>query len=178
MRIIVRTARATSEVLGVVRASVASLDATLPVIDVETAPELIATSVRPQRLTGAVIGAFAISALLLAAIGLYGVIAYTVSQRRQELGIRAALGAQAGDLVALVLVESAGITALGILVGALASLAASRLLAAYLFGVSATDPTVLASVAGVVACVALLSSAVPTLRATRANPLDTLRGAQ
>jgi putative ABC transport system permease protein len=129
----------------------------------------------PQQLTGSVIGAFAVSALVLAAIGLYGLISYSFAQRRQELGVRAAIGARPRDLMQLVLVQSMRLTVIGIVWGAGAALAVSRLLSAQLFGVGARDPRVYVAVALLIVVVALVASALPTLRATRANPLDALR---
>jgi putative ABC transport system permease protein len=175
MHIIVRTSRAASEVMKLIRASVADLDAALPVIDVKSADDIVAASARPQQLTGSVIGAFAVSALVLAAIGLYGLISYSVAQRRQELGVRAAIGARPRDLIQLVLGQSLRVTVIGIVWGAAAALAVSRLLSAQLFGVGGRDPRVYATVALLILVVALLASALPTLRATRANPLDALR---
>jgi len=178
MHIIVRTSRAASEVMTLIRASVAGLDVALPVIDVRSAGDIVAASARPQQLTGSVIGAFALSALVLAAIGLYGLISYSVAQRRQELGVRAAIGARPRDLMRLVLGQSLRVTVLGIVCGAAAALAVSRLLAAQLFGVGARDPRVYAASALMILVVSLLASALPTLRATRANPLDALRMGQ
>ena len=175
MRIIVRTSRATSEVLKLIRVSVASLDAALPVIDVKSADDIVTASARPQQLTGSLIGAFAVSALVLTAIGLYGLISYSVAQRRQELGVRAAIGARPRDLMRLVLGQCLSVTAIGIMCGAAAALAVSRLLSAHLFGVGGRDPRVYATVALLIVIVTLLASALPTLRASRANPLDTLR---
>ncbi|HEX6465142.1 MAG TPA: ADOP family duplicated permease, partial [Vicinamibacterales bacterium] len=178
MYVIVRTSRSTGEVAKSIRSSVAGLDAGLPVIDVRSADEIVAGSARPQQLTGTVIAALAILALVLAAIGLYALISYSVAQRRRELGVRAAIGAQPADLTRLVLAQSLGTTALGIVCGAGAALAVSGLMSAQLFGVAARDPLVYAAVGLVVLVVALLASAVPTLRATRVNPLDALRVAQ
>ena len=178
MHIIVRTSRAASEVMKLIRASVAGLDSALPIIDIRSANDIVAASARPQQLTGGVIGAFAVSALVLAAIGLYGLISYSVAQRRQELGVRAAIGARPRDLMQLVLGQSLRLTVIGIVWGAAAALAVSRLLAAQLFGVGGRDPRVYAGVALLIVVVALVASALPTLRATRANPLDALRTGQ
>jgi putative ABC transport system permease protein len=174
MHIIVRTSRA-SEAIKRIRASVADLDAALPVINARSADDIVAASARPQQLTGSVIAAFAVSALVLAAIGLYGLISYSVAQRRQELGVRAAIGARPRDLIQLVLGQSLRVTVIGIVCGAGVALAVSRLLSAQLFGVGGRDPRVYTAVALLILVVALLASALPTLRATRANPLDALR---
>jgi putative ABC transport system permease protein len=178
MHIIIRTSRTASEVVKLIRASVAGLDAALPVIDVRSADEIIAASARPQQLTSSVIVAFAGSALVLTAIGLYGLISYSVAQRRQELGVRAAIGARPRDLMQLVLGQSLRVTMIGIVCGAVAAVAVSRLLSAQLFGISGHDPRVYAIVALLILVVALFASALPTLRATRANPLDALRMAE
>jgi ABC-type antimicrobial peptide transport system permease subunit len=178
MHIIVRTSRAASEVMKLIRASVSGLDAALAVYDVRAADDIVAASARPQQLTGSVIGAFAVSALVLAAIGLYGLISYSVAQRRQELGVRAAIGARPRNLMQLVLGQSLRVTAIGIVWGTGAALAASRVLSAQLFGVGGRDSRVYGAVALLILVVALLASALPTLRASRANPLDALRMAQ
>jgi putative ABC transport system permease protein len=178
MRVIVRTSRPASEAMRRVRASVAALDAALPVIDVRSGDELVAASARPQQLTGSVIGAFALSALILSAIGLYGLISYSVAQQRQELGVRAAIGARPRDLMKLVIGPGLRVTVIGIGCGVLAALAASRVLSSQLFGVVGHDPRVYAAVALLILAVTLLASALPTLRASRVNPLDVLRSAQ
>ena len=165
-------------VVNQIRASVAGLDGALPVIDVRSADDIVAASARPQQLTGSVIDAFAVSALVLAAIGLYGLISYSVAQRRQELGVRAAIGARPRDLMQLVLGQSLRVSVIGIVCGAAAALAVSRLLSTQLFGVSGRDPRVYGAVALLILVVTLLASALPTLRAARANPLDALRIAQ
>jgi putative ABC transport system permease protein len=178
MRLIVRTSRATGEAIQRVRASVADLDSALPIIDVKSAGDIVATSARPRQLSGTVIGAFAVSAVVLAAIGLYGLIRYSVEQRRQEFGIRAAIGARPRDLINLVLGQSLRLAAVGIACGAAIALAVSYPLASQLFGVSARDPRVYAGVALLILVVTLLASALPTLRAARSSPLDALRIAQ
>ena len=178
MRIIVRTSRATGEAIQRVRASVADLDSALPVIDVKSAGDIVAASARPRQLSGTVIGAFAVSAVVLAAIGLYGLIRYSVEQRRQEFGVRAAIGARPYDLINLVLGQSLRLAAVGIVCGAAIALAVSYPLSSQLFGVSARDPRVYAGVVLLILVVTLLASALPTLRAARSSPLDALRIAQ
>jgi predicted permease len=175
MRVIVRTSRPMSEAMNLIRASVAGLDATLPVTDVRSADDIVAASARPQQLTGSVMGVFAVSALALVAIGLYGLISCSVAQRRLELGVRAAIGARPRDLMQLVLAQSLRVTVIGIVWGVAAALVAGRLLPALFVGVGERDPRVYGAVALLILVVALLASAVPTLRATRANPLDALR---
>jgi ABC-type antimicrobial peptide transport system permease subunit len=175
MHIIVRTSRAASEVVGLMRATITGLDPALPLIDVKSASDVVASSAREQELVTDVLEAFAVAALLLAAIGLYGVISYSVAQRTQELGIRAALGAGRADLVRLVLIQSLGLTAVGVFVGGVSAIAASGLVSSQLFGVAARDPRIYATVGILVFVMSLLAAALPTLRATRVNPLDALR---
>jgi ABC-type antimicrobial peptide transport system permease subunit len=115
------------------------------------------------------------SALLLAAIGLYGVVSYSVAQRTQEFGIRAAIGAQWSDLIGLVLRQTAWLVGVGIIVGIVLSVAARRLIDAQLFGVSGGDPAEFVFTAALLAVVGLVASAVPTVRAARADPLEALR---
>ena len=122
-----------------------------------------------------ILATFALNAMLLAAVGLYGVISYAVAQRTQELGVRAALGAQRADLMRLVLRQSVGFTAAGLALGLVLSLGAGRFIGNQLFGVTQSDPPVFVVVALVLIAVTLAASAVPTIRAARADPLEALR---
>jgi putative ABC transport system permease protein len=137
--------------------------------------QLLADSLSRSRFTMLLLGIFAVVALVLAAVGIYGLIAYSVTQRTQELGIRIALGAQRRDVLRLVLVQGTRLTLLGVAIGVLAALTLSRLLGALLFGVSATDPLTFAGVAGLLAVVALLACFIPARRATRVDPTVALR---
>jgi putative ABC transport system permease protein len=175
MYTVVRTDRPEQDVATAYRRALGALDPALPAMDVRRVSDVIGSTVRQRRLTAAVLGSFAITALLLAAIGLYGVVSYSVAQRTQEFGIRAAVGARASDLMQLVLRQSAGFVLLGIAIGAGLSAATRRLVAAQLFGVTGGDLNVLMLTAMLVALVALAASAVPTLRASRIDPLDALR---
>jgi putative ABC transport system permease protein len=121
------------------------------------------------------LGAFAALALLMAAVGLYGVLSYSVSRRMHEMGLRLALGASARDLMWLVMGQGVRLALLGMAVGLAASLAATRLLAGMLFGVSPLDPLTFAAVAGVLFAAALLASFIPARRATRVDPMVALR---
>ncbi len=138
--------------------------------------EWVAESVARPRLTALLLGAFAGLALLLGAVGVYGVIAYTVGERTREIGLRMALGAGVGDVVRMVVRQGALLAAAGIGAGLLASLAATRALAGLLYGVTATDPLTFAVVPVLLAAVALLATWLPARRAARVDPMTALRG--
>ena len=128
-----------------------------------------------RRLIGSVFGAFAAIALALAVIGIYGVMAYAVAQRVREIGIRMALGAGAGDVLRMVLAQSARVTGIGLAVGVAGALGAARLLAGSLYGVSATDPLTFLAMPALLALAALLASYLPARRATRVDPMTAIR---
>jgi putative ABC transport system permease protein len=142
---------------------------------VATMEQFLADSLSRARFTMLLLGIFAGVALLLAAVGIYGLIAYSVTQRTQELGIRIALGAQRRDVLRLVLRHGTRLTLLGLALGIAAALGITRLLASLLFGISATDPLTFAGVAALLAFVALLACFIPARRATRVDPIVALR---
>jgi ABC-type antimicrobial peptide transport system permease subunit len=121
------------------------------------------------------VGLFACIALIIAGVGLYGVVAFFVAQRTQEIGVRMAIGAQRSDVLRLVLGEAARMAAFGVIIGVVASLAISRLLTSLLFGISATDPLTFIGVAALLSLVALAASFIPAYRATRVDPITALR---
>jgi ABC-type antimicrobial peptide transport system permease subunit len=135
----------------------------------------MSSSIARRQFALKLISIFAVTALLLAALGIYGVTTYLVSQRKQEFGVRLALGAEARNIVALVLGPALLLTVLGVAIGLVASLGTSRLLAALVYGVSASDPITLAGVALLLASVTLASCLIPVRRATRVSPLEALR---
>jgi ABC-type antimicrobial peptide transport system permease subunit len=141
----------------------------------QTLNEVISDSLSRQRFSMILLNAFALVALLLASIGLYGVISYLVGQRTHELGIRVALGAQRGDVLRLVLSHGMKMALGGLVLGFLAALGLTRLLADLLYGVSATDPITFAVISLLLAAVALLACFVPAWRATKVDPLTALR---
>lgn len=141
-----------------------------------TIETVVSTSVADRRFTLLLIGIFGASALLLATLGVYGVISYLVAQRRQEIGVRIALGAQSADVVKLVLRQGALLAAIGIAVGGVAALALTRLIRGMLFGVSTTDPLAFGAVISCMLAVALLASFVPARRAAGIAPMSILRG--
>jgi putative ABC transport system permease protein len=154
---------------------VREIDPDQPVAQVRTMEQVLGETVARPRLNLYLLGGFAGVALLLAAIGLYGIVSYSVTQRRHEIGVRVALGAKDGDVLRLIVRQGMGLTALGLLVGLAAALAATRVMRSLLFGVAATDPLTLAGVAAFLAAVALLASWLPARRATRVDPMVALR---
>jgi putative ABC transport system permease protein len=175
MTILVRSSNDPLAALSTIRNQLQQMDPELPMAAVATMDQLLADSLSRSRFTMLLLGIFAVVALVLAAVGIYGLIAYSVTQRTQELGIRIALGAQRRDVLRLVLVQGTRLTLLGVAIGVLAALTLSRLLGTLLFGVSATDPLTFAGVAGLLAVVALLACFIPARRATRVDPTVALR---
>jgi putative ABC transport system permease protein len=172
------TTRTAADPLGVVNPIVAivrDLDPLLAVADVRTMEQVVADSVAQRRLTMMVLAIFAAAALALAAVGIYGVIAYTVSQRTQEIGIRMALGAREGDVLRMVVGQALTLTAGGIAIGAAGSLLLTRLMRDLLFAVEPRDPLTLAAVGGLLALVAAVASYLPGRRAARVDPSVALR---
>jgi putative ABC transport system permease protein len=175
MSIAVRTAGDPLTLAAVVRQQVHGLDADLPVDRLKPMTTVITEATADVRIITALVAGFAVFALALAAIGMYGVIAYSVSQRRHEIGIRFALGASRGSVVGLVLGRGALLAFTGIVIGVPLALAAVRLTAAFLFGVSPRDAAVFAAVPTLVLAVALFASYLPARATTKINPLDALR---
>ena len=151
------------------------VDPEQPVAQLREAETLLTESTARQRFSMLLLVLFGGLALTLAAIGVYGVMAYGVSQRTRELGIRLALGARPGSVRLLVLGQGLVMTALGVGIGLAGALALGRLLTSLLYGVSPADPRVLLVAAAVLATVSLLASLVPAIRATRVDPIDALR---
>jgi putative ABC transport system permease protein len=137
--------------------------------------QILSDSVAQPRFRATLVGLFALAALVLAATGIYGVIAYLVSQRRNEMGIRLALGAESKDILRLIVGEGLKLIGAGILLGLMGALMLTRLLSALLFGVSATDPLTFVIIAIVMTIVALLACYLPARRATKVDPIIALR---
>jgi putative ABC transport system permease protein len=156
------------------RAAVRAVDPSIPVFNVSVLEERVARQSAAPRFTMWLMGVFAGMALLLAVVGIYGVMAYLVTQRTREIGVRLALGAGPGDILRLVVGNGARMIGLGVLGGAAASIALQRLLSSLLFGVNAADATAVAAVV-LLALVALAACYVPAVRATRVDPLRALR---
>jgi putative ABC transport system permease protein len=173
--VLVRTQGDPSAMVETMRKLVIALDPKQPIGDVQTMDEAMAESIAPQRFSTVLLGLFGVAALLLAAVGIYGVTAYSVTQRTREIGIRMALGAQARDVLGMVIRQGSRLVIMGIGLGVTISLVATRALASQLYGVQASDPVTFAGIAGLLGGVALLATYIPALRATRVDPMVALR---
>jgi ABC-type antimicrobial peptide transport system permease subunit len=152
-----------------------SMDSRLPVVDLRPMDEVFAESMSRPRFLMTLLVAFAALALLLAAIGTYGVLSYLVSERRQEIGIRMALGAERSTLLGMVMKHGLRLALVGLLLGLAGAIAVTRLMQTLLFNVRPADPSTMVAVAAVIAAVALIACYVPARRATRVDPLTALR---
>jgi putative ABC transport system permease protein len=175
MSLVVRTSADASAMAPVIRTAVAGVDDQQPVGLIRPMDALIAQSVAPRRLNLLLLSAFALVAVVLTASGLYGVMAYLVTQRTREIGVRMALGASRASVLALMLRQAGAMTLTGIGVGLVGAYVLARYLASLLFGVSASDPTVYLTVSVLLAVVAFAAIVIPSLRATRVDPLSALR---
>ncbi|HET9372956.1 MAG TPA: ABC transporter permease [Vicinamibacterales bacterium] len=175
MNLALRTSLPIDQLSGPVLQAVRALDPALPVVKLQTMDDVFGASVSRPRFLTFLLGIFGGLALVLAAIGTYGVLSYLVSRRSQEIGIRMALGAGRHEVLAMVLRQGLTLTGAGLILGAAGAVAAGRLMRTMLFNVSPVDPATIATVTIVMGLVALAACAVPALRATRVDPLTTLR---
>jgi putative ABC transport system permease protein len=175
MQLVVRTATDPGGLINPVREAVRAIDPNQPVYQIATMRELIATSLAPRRFTLALVAALAAVALLMAGVGIYGVMSYATAQRTPEVGIRIALGAQAADVLRLVVGQGMRLAAAGVALGLVGAFALTRLMSGLLFGVTAADPLTFAAVAALLVGVAALACYVPARRATKVDPLTALR---
>ncbi|HEX8138460.1 MAG TPA: ABC transporter permease [Pyrinomonadaceae bacterium] len=173
--LLVRTTSDPKAMLPLIRGEIQRLDNSLPVFDVKTMTEHMALSLFPARVAATLLGCFGLLALLLAAIGVYGVMSYSVAQRTREIGIRIALGAQSRDVLKLVVRQGMTLATLGLVIGLLASLALGRLISSLLYGVSATDVVTFLAISLLLTIVVLLACYLPARRATKVDPIVTLR---
>jgi len=157
------------------RQEIMKLDRNLPIFDIKPFDQYVSNSIAQPRFNSLLLGAFACVALLLTAIGLYGVIAYSITQRTQEIGIRMALGARAGDVLRLVIGQGMAPALIGVALGLAGAYAVTRLMKSLLFDVGATDPLTYVSVAALIALIALLACYIPARRATKVDPMIALR---
>lgn len=175
MTLVVRTSGNPLDLARPVREVVRSLDPTLPLAAVRTMEDVVAASTATPRLTGRVLALFALLALTLAAIGIYGVLTYLVNERTHEIGIRMAVGAGRSQVLGLVLGRATALTAAGLALGLLAATGLTRLMAGVLYGVAPLDPVTFLAVPLLLAAVALGASSLPALRAARVDPIVALR---
>jgi predicted permease len=171
----VRTTGDPKALAGVIRGTVAELDATLPVYDVKTFAEHLSFSLFPARVVATLLVSFGGLALLLAAVGIYGVTAYSVSQRTREIGIRMALGAARADILKLMLSHGLKLASIGLVIGLAAAFALTRLMESVLYGVSATDALTFVSISVLLEGVVLAASFIPARRALAVDPMVALR---
>ena len=175
MTLLIRSDVDPAQVSNAVRARLLEIDPDQPVTNVETVDQIAAESLGQRRLTLWLIGGFAAVALILALIGLYGVIAYSVTQRTREIGIRHALGANFSQICGMVLGQGLKLVIAGVVVGIAGALALTRLLSGLLFAVQPTDPVVFTAAALLFAAVAILASYLPAYRAAKVDPIVALR---
>src|SRR6185503_9241683 len=158
-----------------VRKEVLSIDPDQPLADVRTMEQWLGTAVAAPRYRTALLGLFALLALVLASTGIYGVMCYSVAQRTHEIGVRMALGARQLDVLKLVVRQGMLLTLVGVILGLTGAFALTRVMQSLLFGVTAKDPFTFAVVAALLSAVAFIACLVPALRATRVDPLIALR---
>lgn len=175
VQIVVRTQGDTAQVISGLRHQVQQLDSRMALVGVETFAQHMQLPLFPAQATGVVLGTFGLLGMILAVIGLYGVIAYLVSQRTHEVGVRMALGATGADVLQLVVWQGLQLTLIGVGLGLVGAFAITRVLSSLLYGISATDPISFFSVAVLLTGVALLASYIPARRATRVDPMIALR---
>jgi putative ABC transport system permease protein len=172
---VIRTSVDPLTLAAAVKREVLTVNRQQPIFNVRSLEQMMVDSISRQRFQMILVGTFAAVALLLAAIGIYGVISYSVSQRTGEIGIRMALGAQPLDVLKLIVSQGLILTLIGLALGLAGALALTRLMAGLLYGVSATDPLTFAAIALLLTSVALLASYIPARRAMRIDPLVALR---
>ena len=176
MAMVVRTSGDPRAALGGIRQVATRLDPNVPIFDASTFDEYIDKEIAPTRFTMTLASFFAIAALVLAAVGLYGVTSYSVARRKSELGVRVALGARRSTILRLVLGHALAVTLIGIAIGLVLSLALSLVIRSLLLGITPTDPLTLVGVSVLLTAVAMIASYVPASRAARVDPVIALRG--
>ncbi len=176
MNIVLRTTLSPAALRQTVEAAVREADASVPIVRLRDMNGVFDESIRRPRLLAQLLGAFAGLALLLAAIGTYGVLSYMVAERRREIGIRMALGADQGSVLAQVMKQGLVLTTVGVIVGLAGAFALNRLIASLLYGVQPTDPTTIVAVVATITLVAAVACWIPAWRASRLDPNVVLAG--
>jgi len=174
MTLMVRTTTEPATIVPSLRQAVWAVDPNQPISNVATMEQIVSDSIAQPRLNMTLMGLFGALALILAAVGIYGLLSYAVTQRTQEMGIRMALGAQVGDVLGLVLKQGMILALIGQAIGLAGALALTRLIRGLLFGVTPTDVTIFVAVTGVFTTIALLACYLPPRRATQVDPLKAL----
>lgn len=175
MTLVARTRGESTELLPGIRAAIASVDPNVPLIDVATMDERVDATVAERRFGTLLLSSFAVLGLILALVGVQGTLAYSVTRRRREIGVRLAIGADRRDVIGSVLLRGARVTGAGLVLGLVAVFAAGSVVRPLLYGVSPADPVTLAIISALVAGVALVASLIPALRAARVDPAESLR---
>ena len=157
------------------RNQIATVDKDVPVSNMMTMEQVVSTSIAPRSFNMVLLSIFAVVALVLAIVGIYGVLSYSVTQRTHELGLRMALGAQPNDVLKLVLNHGMKLIVIGVVIGLIGAFVLMRLMSSLLFGVDASDPLTFALIAGLLSVVALIACYFPARRATKVNPIIALR---
>jgi putative ABC transport system permease protein len=173
--LIVKTKCDPASLASAIRQAVREVDPKQPVHRLKTMQDMVASSLAPRQFVVRLLGFFAMVALFMAALGLYGVISYSVTQRKQEIGVRMALGAQSGSLLALVVGQGLRLATIGVVIGLAIAMGCSRLLQNQFFRVSALDPVTFISISAVLLGAACLASYIPARRAAKVDPLEALR---
>ena len=173
--LVVRTTLPPAELASAVRAALKPIEPNLPANEFRTLQQLVDKAVSPRRFVVLLLGGFALFAVILASLGIYGVVSYSVNQRTQEIGIRMALGASATDLQMRVIMHTLGLAAVGMLLGVAASWGVARSLSGFLFGVTSTDPATFLGMLIVLTAVAIIGGYLPARRASRIDPMAALR---
>jgi len=162
-------------VLGTVQHEIRTIDSHVPLTNPFTMQEILRQSLWPARLAAILLGVLGALALVLASVGVYGLMAYAVAQRTREIGVRMALGANRSQVLTMVLRQAMSLVVIGVVIGVAGALAVSRVVARLLFGLSTTDPATFGSVGAILLFVALIASLIPAWRASRLDPLVALR---
>ncbi|HKE55673.1 MAG TPA: FtsX-like permease family protein, partial [Pyrinomonadaceae bacterium] len=171
----IRTSGDPLSIVGAVRQAVHEVDPDQPISNIASMSEVLGDEATQRRMGMILLSAFAVLAVILASLGIYGVLAYFVTQHRNEIGVRLALGATPGRILLLVLTKGIKLTGLGVVIGLAASFALTRLMTSLLFGVKPADPMTFVAVAGLLGLVAMLACWIPARRAAKTDPMVALR---